>query len=125
MALRRGATTGLRLLVRSQDAALVAHWKDVLTGLDGHASQQIFPACTTLLRSQHTYTNWDEGTYGSSRNYFTSSLVHQSAQPALAQPTEEEQEESRQRQTETPSTSSAASGAQRTSFCNSAHPLEV
>ncbi len=106
MALRRNATTGLRLLLRSQDIYGATGWHALSRELQLQASRQIFPACCSLFQPLDSQPAWDDSSW--SRGFRTSVFVPQSAQPALAQPVEEEQEETRQRgsaQSEAPSTS--------------------
>ena len=107
MALSRKAATGLRLLLRSQDIYGTTGWHALSRELHIQASRQIFPACCSLLQPLDGQPAWDDRSW--SRGFRSSILVPHSAQPALAQPVEEEQEETRQRdsaQSEAPSTSS-------------------
>ncbi len=96
MALRRTATSGLRLLLRNQELNGVTGWHVISRELQIQASRQIFPACCSLLQPQDSQRSWDKG---NRRHGFSNTpFLPQSAQPAFAQPTEEEQEDNQRRE---------------------------
>lgn len=96
MALRRTAASGLRLLLRNQELNGATGWHVLSRELQIQASRQIFPACCSLLQPQDSQRAWNDG---DRRVWFnTSANFPQSAQPALAQPTEEDQEENQRRE---------------------------